>query len=356
MEQSVPERELPQFGRVRLLALLLGRLAFGLATGLLVLGWIAADSYGGARVVDLRHLLGLALIAMSPVLALGRSWRSAAASLGLGLCACASGWWLGFAARPEAQGGPELRVGSANLLFGIAHPTPLGEWIEARNLDVLALQEVLDSDRSKLNWPRILESWRERFPYQWVEQHEHFGLALLSRIPFERVRMGSLSLPDGRERGRPLYLEARLEWGAGTRVVVMHPVRPGDAWRKQERERFFEELGRELGAQEGRLLVMGDCNATGASPLWQSFLQQARLVDSRVGFGRFPTWAPRLIPKHLDGGLARDWLPQLLALDHLLVRGLVTVDRGVGPRIRSDHSPIHAVLQTAAGRHSTPSD
>ncbi|MFT7677340.1 MAG: endonuclease/exonuclease/phosphatase (EEP) superfamily protein YafD [Planctomycetota bacterium] len=361
----MPEDHEHSSGALARLGLLALRMAAAVAGGALMLGWFAADSELGARVVDLRHLLGLALLGLGLGLAIGRRRRTAMLVLALGLSACANGWWLGIAAKPEPVGGAELRVGSANLLFGIAHPTPLGAWIEAQDLDVLGLQEVLDSDRSKLNWPRILESWRERFPYQWVEQHEHFGMALLSRIPFERGRVeyvgaqgaqgaqgsqGSQGSQGASEGGRPVALQATLEWGGGTRVVVVHPVRPGDAWRQLERERFFGELGRELGAQQGRLLLMGDCNATGASPHWQGLLRAARLVDSRVGFGRLPSWAPKALPKRLNGSPAQTWAPKLLALDHLLVRGLVTVDRGVGPEVRSDHAPVHAVFQVATDR------
>lgn len=312
------------------------------------MGQLAPSTYLGGRTVDLRHLLGLGLLACGVLLAFLRAPRRSALAIGLGGFACWPGWWLGVASPPAAvspENGahaagdvvPELRIGSANLLFGIAHPDPLGEWIEAQDLDVVALQEVLDSDRSKLNWPKILGTWRERFPHQWVIEHDFFGLALLSRVPFERLSSGALDAPESVEHGRPMRLEARLDWAGGTRVVVIHPPRPGRDWRLPARERFFAELGADLGSTAEPLIVLGDFNATGASPLFRGLLQRARLTDSRIGFGRQPSWTHDSLPSWFSA--------RLLCLDHILLRGFQAQERGVGAPIRSDHWPVHAALR-----------
>lgn len=116
----MPEQQPIQLGPVRRMARLLGRLAASLLAGWLLLGWTAPGTYWGTWVVELRHVLGLALLAASLVLGLGRSWRTAAACVALGLCACASGWWLRLAARPEPAGGAGLRVG-----VRLGGPSPL---------------------------------------------------------------------------------------------------------------------------------------------------------------------------------------------------------------------------------------
>ncbi len=331
-------------------ALVCAAISAGAALGaaVLVAGQLAPGSYFGGRTVDLRHLLGLGLVTCGALFAFLRApWRSGLA-ISLGVFACAPGWFLAVAsprpaaAIPGATKVPDLRIGSANLLFGIAHPDPLGEWIDSEDLDVLALQEVLDSDRSKLNWPKILRTWEKRFPHQWVIEHDFFGMALLSRIPFERISSAALDAPDSLEHGRPMRLDARLDWGGGTRVVVVHPPRPGKDWRMPERERFFAELGADLAADPDGLamgeplIVLGDFNATGASPLFRSLLGRVGLADSRLGFGRQPSWTHDHLP---------DWFGlRLLCLDHILLRGPAAIERAVGPAIRSDHAPVHAVL------------
>lgn len=327
-----------------------------LGAAVLAAGQLAPGSYFGGRTVDLRHLLGLGLVSCGVLLAFLRAPRRSALALALGIFACGPGWLLAVAspepaaAIPGAPEVPDLRIGSANLLFGIAHPDPLGEWIHAEDLDVLALQEVLDSDRSKLNWPKILRTWEERFPHQWVIEHDFFGMALLSRIPFERISSVALDAPDSLEHGRPMRLDARLDWAGGTRVVVVHPPRPGTDWRMPERERFFADLGADLAADLGGrsepLIVLGDFNATGASPLFRELASRAHLSDSRAGFGRLPSWTHDHLP---------DWFGlRLLCLDHILLRGPAAIERAVGPAIRSDHAPVHAVLTW--GKGEVPAD
>ena len=323
-------------GRLRVIWLL------GLSALTIVVAWIMlVPGMGlGARIVDLRHLLGWAMLLVALLGCPLRRFRGSAWAAAWGVWACWPGWWLGLAPLSEvaSKADDSLRIGSANLLFGIPHPEPLGVWIDDQDLDVVALQEVLDSDRSKINWPKVLRTWKDRFPYQWTIEHPHFGLALLSRVPFEPIDSQNLDAPGDEEHGRPWRLDVQLDWGAkGTRVVVVHPPRPGSAWRMGERRRFYRGLGDDLAGLEGRVVVLGDLNATGASPLVRELLERCRLDDTRLGFGRLATWSPDAVP---DG-----WGPPLLALDHIFTRGIVARARGVGPAIRSDHYPVHAVLE-----------
>ena len=85
---------------------------------------------------------------------------------------------------------------------------------------------------------------------------------------------------------------------------------------------------------EGPLVVMGDLNMTGTSPLFRELLERGGLTDTRRGFGACLSWTL--------GDLPGRWL----CLDHVLVRGGVGVAlRGTGADIGSDHLPATAVLR-----------
>ena len=259
-----------------------------------------------------------------------------------------------FGARPYLQllPGPEpvpqehapvLAVGSVNLLFGIGHPIPVSEWMAAENLDLVGFVEMKESPRSKLRWPRLLESWRADYPYQELQVHDYYGMAILSKVPLGATRVVNAPGGNGIESTRPLRMETSIDWhGRRLRVILIHPPHPDQSWRQGVRVDFFEGLGKELATELGaarskgevpeNLLVMGDFNANEGSPFFRDLRRTAGLVDSRQGLGHAATWSPWQLS-----------LP-MVALDHILVRGPRVLSRGVGPSVRSDHRPVHARL------------
>ncbi|MCB9912367.1 MAG: endonuclease/exonuclease/phosphatase family protein [Planctomycetes bacterium] len=327
-----------------LLALVWFAVAFALGLGMSASWWAWAEP-----VSNLRSPLAIALLVTSLALWIlfRRSTRGRwLAVLGVPL-ACWGAWPLlalvpGHRVPIDASI-PPLRLGSVNLLFGIAHPEPVFEWMAEQDLDVVGFVELKDSPRSKLRWPRLLASWKATYPFQAVEPHEYYGLALISKVPLEDVRLHWGPGGNGEESERPLRMSARLEWhGQGLRVVVMHPPRPDGPWRLAMREECFDSLATEL-ATEGSCVVMGDFNSNEGSPLFRKLKRRANLTDSRQGWGYGASWSPLGFP-----------LP-LVPLDHILVRGPVVLERGVGPPVRSDHRPIHAVLAWPSPPNSSPS-
>jgi endonuclease/exonuclease/phosphatase (EEP) superfamily protein YafD len=156
---------------------------------------------------------------------------------------------------------------------------------------------------------------------------DHFGIALLSREPLERVRtvwLGSAKLPtvvaELRHGGRPLLL------------VGTHPPPPGNRSMATLRNEQLAAVASFVRQQTIPAVVAGDLNATSYSPFFQNLCASAGLRDSRQGFGIQASWTPRL--------------PVLeLAIDHCLVPPAIHVaDRRVGPHLGSDHRPVQVRL------------
>lgn len=278
---------------------------------------------------------GLGIIAGWSFLRARSRWHQSVAA-GLAALALAGGWpGLALYVPQPSVGGPRstpLRIGSTNLLFGIAHPKPVGAWMGEQDLDIVGFVEVKDSQRSQLRWSMLLESWRGEYPHQFVEVHDYYGLAILSRVPLNERRVQRTWDSLGEERGRPIALHADVEWeGESLRLTLVHPPRPERSWRRKVREDFLESLVTQA-PKHGSWVVFGDFNTSEGSPWFRRLLRRTGLVDSRRGRGRFATWSP-----------AWFWLP-LVPLDHILVRGPRVLSRGIGPSVRSDHRPIHATL------------
>jgi endonuclease/exonuclease/phosphatase family metal-dependent hydrolase len=213
---------------------------------------------------------------------------------------------------------------------------------------VVGFVEMKDSPRSKLRWPKLLESWIEEYPHQAIESHPYYGMALLSKWPLTDVQATYGVGGHGEESERPMRLEATVLFeGRPVRLCLIHPPRPSQSWRGRVRPIFFERLATELVARKSTHpneahVVFGDFNSTEGSPLFQDFVRSASLRDSRQGFGYCPSWHPKWFP-----------LP-LVPLDHILVRGLDVKARGVGSEVRSDHRPIQATLTWPTETHTAP--
>ncbi len=333
----------------------LSLLALVVFVGALIAGpWPQFEQLSNLRTHISVLLLGVALLWF--VL---RSWLPKARGMGLALLAVglfgltpALGL-LGFS-DDISDDAAELRIGSVNLLFGIGHPKPVGAWMAEEDLHVVGFVEMKDSPRSKLRWPRLLESWKEQYPFQAVEPHPYYGMGLLSKWPLSDVKVTFGGGGNGDESERPMRLEATVMFeGRPVHLCLAHPPRPSQTWRGGVRQVFFDQLATDLGSGESMarnrgLVVFGDLNATEGSPLFQSLVGRVDLRDSRRGFGYLPSWRPHWMERP-------DWLKfPVVPLDHILVRGLDVKMRGVGPEVRSDHRPIQATLTWPKDKDTDP--
>lgn len=321
----------------------IGALALVGALGVAALVACGRFSAAAEVVANLRWPLGLSGFVGALAFVVARRGVPAVASFALGVVLvwpAARLWWPSPAGVLAAEGttSVELRVATTNLLFGRVAPSELEAFVEEFQPDVIGLLELLPENRSGTDWFEVLEGWRERFPHQVVLPGGlSFGMALLSRYPLEEVRW--LDPPGGENiyafRPALLRVVARID-GRAVRLILTHPERPGRPWRVRARAKVFDAIVEEV--LDGPTVVFGDLNCTEGSPLFQDLLGRSGLTDSRAGFGPCASWTHERVPGR--------WV----TLDHVLVRGLGVVSRGVGRDVGSDHLPATAILTLPARR------
>ncbi len=135
------------------------------------------------------------------------------------------------------------------------------------------------------------------------------------------------------------FLHASFEFEGRTRHLwLIHPSLPFARRNTPELATLAERIRRTGGSR----IVVGDMNCTEGSPHFTDFLRDAGLRDSRLGFGRQPSWPT-------------DW-PYRIALDHAFVSDdLAVLDRRLGPMIGSDHFPLVLDLAPASGANAATS-
>jgi endonuclease/exonuclease/phosphatase (EEP) superfamily protein YafD len=238
-----------------------------------------------------------------------------------------SGYGNAAAAVPDHD--PALRVMTMNVNAGNRRVDLILQAVEAEKPDVLALIEVTPD-----LWQMLPAEFWERYPYRAQELDPGaFGIALLSRLPFEEHDIYHFGI-----YGRPA-IAARLcpqeprgdEPQRCLHLLAMHPDPPITGNMARSRDAQFEEVGEYLrDVHELRRVVMGDMNITPWSPMMRAFLEQNRLKDSALGHGIHPTWFSRSLPFGIP-------------IDQILHgAGVVVLDRRVGSDVGSDHYPVTA--------------
>lgn len=237
------------------------------------------------------------------------------------------------AVQPDAS----LRIVAANVLWTNGQMDRVFDALLAEEPDVIALIEVSKHWRNaalarlQVDFPFVAEGLNED---GWSESA--WGQMIFSRLPALSTRAPELRL-DGR-RLRP-FVEAVLEWEDSTLTVqAIHARRPGDRSRLRARVTLFDQLAGAAPRAQGERILVGDFNTTASSPLFGRLKSQAGLRDSRVGFGRLPSYTPHYAP--ISRRLPRGWTPAV-TLDHALVSdGLDVTDRSTFDLPGSDHLGI----------------
>jgi endonuclease/exonuclease/phosphatase (EEP) superfamily protein YafD len=157
-----------------------------------------------------------------------------------------------------------------------------------------------------------------------------FELLLLSRLPIAETRVRRLV-----SRFLPV-LEAKLCLPRAATdcftIVGVHAARPGSVATRWRDVALRFAARRAAEADDGRVVVMGDFNATPWSRIFIDMLRAGRLNDAAIGSPFRSTWVGR-IP--LFG----------LPLDQVLVgHGIGVAGRRVAGSIGSDHFPVIADL------------
>ena len=146
--------------------------------------------------------------------------------------------------------------------------------------------------------------------------------------------MGGLSAD-----GNPV-IHATFEFaGKDRQLWLVHPRSPLNRGRWKAGNPELDALALAVSKSGGSQIVMGDMNSTDGSRHFRDVLQVSGLRDSRLGFGRQPSWPTDM--------------PYRIAIDHAFVSDdLAVVNRKLGHSVGSDHFPLIVDLAPAVETNS----
>ncbi len=259
-----------------------------------------------------------------------KKWLGALALLA---CVAANGQQIAplyLSARQEQAEGssPATRIKILQLNAGFRHASPgrIASYALAVDADVVAIEELANAPG------RLLEKeLAGRYPHRFVFPVDTgAGLGMFSKLPLRDPQIVYFADP-----GLPSVVAGlQLEGGDAT-IVVTHPLSPTTPYGYRLRNRQLAAIARSRPEYSERLIVVGDLNVTSWSGSFSDLLEEARLRDTRTGFGIQPTW-PSL-------GFRR---AALVPIDHCLVsEHFEVVSRRVGEDVGSDHLPIVVELE-----------
>jgi len=190
--------------------------------------------------------------------------------------------------------GESLRVLSVNL-FG-----------ENRQFErCLTMIRQLDADlvvclEASQPWAENLQNLSDLYPYRYfTERQDNFGIAVLSRIPWQDVKLAEIDSPVP-----SVQVTCRYS-GRDFTFIGTHPPPPGRR-NSPIRNRQLDDLAKLVAKIDMPTIVAGDLNTTPWSPNFQDIVATSRLVDTRKGYGIQTTWP--------------SWLGPLgIPIDHVLV-------------------------------------
>ncbi|MFD5049390.1 endonuclease/exonuclease/phosphatase family protein [Streptomyces tendae] len=269
-----------------------------------------------------------------PVLAAGALWRrSVSATIALVLPVTA---WLslfGGLLVDKSEPGGDLTVATHNV--GADNPDPAGTAhdLVASGVDVLALEEITDEDRSVYE-----KELAGTYPYHTVQG----TVGLWSKLPLSGTRPVDIAtdygpLADTKPADVQLAgnraLRTTVTTDQGPLVVyVAHlgsvRLNPRAGFWTDSRDRNAQALGTVLAADRSeRVMLLGDLNGTLDDRALAGITTQLDSVQNAAGNGFGFSW-PAKFP------VAR--------IDQILVRGVEPTDSWTLPATGSDHLPVAA--------------
>lgn len=211
----------------------------------------------------------------------------------------------------------QISITAINLLSSNKEHQKVLDFIEKENTDLVLIQELNPT------WFSVLEALNKNYPYHLSEpRNDNFGIGLWSKTPFDTIeikRFTAFDIP---------FIHAQL--GSNVKspfhFIGAHPVPPlikGFHARNQQ----FEELNQLVRTLKTPTIIMGDFNCTTYSPNFKRITNGTTLEDSRLGYGRQPSWSANL--------------PLRIGIDHCLIsENIVVHERKIGSNIGSDHFPV----------------
>jgi endonuclease/exonuclease/phosphatase (EEP) superfamily protein YafD len=224
--------------------------------------------------------------------------------------------------QPDPRAAPRLRLLMANVLEENTRYADVEGLIRRNQPDIVGLVEVTPE------WIAGLAAIRAEYPYRVEAPEGTAGLAL-----WFRTRPTVIDPPVHPLPGASPVIHAEFMFAGRPRHLwLVHPTMP---FARKDRPEI-PALAALIGRTPGSRIVVGDLNTTEGSPWFADFLRTTGLRDSRLGFGRQPSWPSDL--------------PYRITLEHaFLSDDLAVVARRLGPMIGSDHFPLILELAPAAG-------
>lgn len=289
----------------------------GLCLGRLGFLWIRFDVFS-------QFAMQFLLLAMAAVLGLAvPRFKGLFGIVSFIVLICAYGLWPHFIKPdyegPLADGEKRLRVAQFNAHSNNPNHNQIIAMVKALNPDVMTIVEFVPSSKP------VLEGLKADYPYQatcWEVVACNF--AIISKTPLDSV------VGKGTWEGAP-FLQASLGADFGNlNVVAVHTTRFPFAVAQFKQ---VNALAKYLETMPGRLLVMGDFNATPFSRVVQTFTSSLGLTRQTT----LPSW-----PSQLD-------LPQL-AIDHIFTGAGIRAlgQENIGDSAGSDHFPVAITLAISA--------
>jgi endonuclease/exonuclease/phosphatase (EEP) superfamily protein YafD len=213
--------------------------------------------------------------------------------------------------------GAPVRILVVNVLSDNASFDAVARLVADTKPDIVGLLEVT---------PRWLGSLAPAFtdyPHRVEEPHErgNFGIAVYSRVPLKGgVEALGSQLPT-------IVATADVQGGA-VGLVVTHTMPPVDTIGLDMQLSQLDAVARRAHELGGRVIVMGDLNATPWSAPFRGFVAATGLCDTRAGFG-------------LQASFPASSLVMRIPLDHVLVSCAIGVRSRIIERdVGSDHLPV----------------
>ena len=274
-----------------------------------------------AVIVSFIPWITMITVVFTVVLLIARWWPHAATGIVLSIIGLS---WLVplYIAAPDPPAQRRVNVGTVNTLFGHANPDEIVAMVRDHDLDVLSVQELTGVELARLNTAGLTRL----LPYSRALPAEGAaGTGLWSRTPLTKV-----STPDTTQFA-VVEATTTTRTGVTMRVVAAHPAAPDllhtGPWRR-DAAALYEVMQNAL-SDQGVVVLAGDLNATLDHPPIRR-LEGLGLVDAvtAAGAGFHPTYPNdcELIP--------------LVAIDHVMARGLVARSADVVSIDRSDHKAL----------------
>ncbi len=208
--------------------------------------------------------------------------------------------------------------------------------VHAENNDHFALQALLAAEQPDMaflqevdtGWAATLETF-EGYPYRHiVPRYDFFGIAVLSRIPFESIE--TVASPP---HEFPTLVAGITLDNAPITLISTHPMPPMTTSNYAARNMQLASIAELINDRKGARVLIGDLNTTMWGEHYRRLVDSTGLRNVREGFGTLPTW-PTFMPF------------AMIPIDHCLVsKELLARDVRLGTGIGSDHRPLVLTLQ-----------